>query len=63
LFPFKCRIDIFTVTDNYVDLGLALNEFLDYNFTAKFVAKAARRALGLVNLSNLKVCLSMYSIV
>jgi hypothetical protein len=41
-FPFKCG------TDSYIYLGLALNEFLDYNFTAKFVAKAASRALGLI---------------
>jgi hypothetical protein len=32
----------------YRYLGLVLNEHLDYHFTAKYVAKSAGRALGLV---------------
>lgn len=34
--------------DKYVYLGLHLNEFLDFNTTAKFVAQAAGRAFGLL---------------
>ena len=34
--------------DSYKYLGLVLNEYLDYSVTAKYVAKSATRALGLL---------------
>jgi hypothetical protein len=45
---FKCGDNIIHYADCYTYLGLVLNEFLDYNITAKAVAASANRALGLV---------------
>jgi hypothetical protein len=36
------------LTNDYAYLGLILSEFLDFNLTAKIVAKSSNRALGLV---------------
>ena len=36
------------VKNDYAYLGFILNEFLDFNLTAKIVAKSANMALGLV---------------
>ena len=36
------------LNNHYTYLGLILNEFLDFNLTAKIVAQSANRALGLV---------------
>ena len=47
-YVFKCGDDIMEIAENYVYLGLFLNEFLDYSFTASYIAKAAGRALGLL---------------
>ena len=47
-FSFKCdETELETVTQ-YTYLGLLLNEHLDYNVTARYVAKAGNRALGLI---------------
>ena len=43
----KWTLSVNSVKSDIV-LGIVLNEFLDYNFTAKIVAKAASRALGLL---------------
>lgn len=45
---FKCGDMNIELKNDYTYLGLNLNEFLDYNLTAKIVAKSANRALGLV---------------
>ena len=47
-YVFKCGDDVMEIAENYVYLGLFLNEFLDYSFTASYIAKAAGRALGLL---------------
>jgi hypothetical protein len=41
---FKCGDNIIHYADYYTYLGLVLNEFLDYNITAKAVAASANRA-------------------
>ena len=41
-------IKYFNMLQYYTYLAITLNEFLDYNVTAKFVSQAARRALGLM---------------
>ena len=47
-FSFKCgETELETVTQ-YTYLGLLLNEHTDYNVTARYVAKAGNRALGLI---------------
>jgi hypothetical protein len=48
IFAFKCGDDCIQNCSDYKYLGLVLNEFLDYNITAKSVALSANRALGLV---------------
>jgi hypothetical protein len=45
---FKCGDMNIELTNDYAYLGLILSEFLDFNLTAKIVAKSANRALGLV---------------
>ena len=45
---FNCASHNLDISDRYTYLGLALNEFLDYNVTAKAVAKSASYALGLL---------------
>jgi hypothetical protein len=47
-FVFTCGDDCIQYCSDYKYLGLVLNEFLDYNITAKSVALSANRALGLV---------------
>ena len=47
-FQFKCGESPIEYTDKYKYLGLVLNEHLDYNITAKYVAQSATRALGLL---------------
>ena len=47
-YVFKCGDDTMEIAENYVYLGLFLNEFLDYSFTASYISKAAGRALGLL---------------
>jgi hypothetical protein len=46
IFVFKCGDDYIQYCSDYKYLGLVLNEFLDYNSTAKSVALSANRALG-----------------
>jgi hypothetical protein len=45
---FKCSDMNIESKNNYTYLGLILNEFLDFNLTAKIVAKSANMASGLV---------------
>ena len=45
---FKCGDMNIELNNDYAYLGLILNEFLDFNITAKIVAKSDNRALGLV---------------
>ena len=45
---FKCGEKDLLLTDRYTYLGITLNEFLDFNITAKVVAQSASRALGLL---------------
>ena len=45
---FICGENALSIKSKYTYLGLVLNEFLDYNITAKVVAEAERRDLGLV---------------
>jgi hypothetical protein len=40
--------EVFDYVSSYQYLGLVLNEFLDYQFMAKAVARSASRALGLL---------------
>ena len=47
-FSFKCGAQVLDPVDKYVYLGLAMNEFLDFNVTAKIVSQSASRALGLL---------------
>ena len=44
----SCGSTELKIADKYVYLGITLNEFLDFNFTAKMVSQAASRALGLL---------------
>ena len=48
VFQFKCGGLNIDYTDSYKYLGLVLNAYLDYSVTAKYVAKSATRALGLL---------------
>ena len=48
LFRSRCNDEKLEYTDNFIYLGIMLNEYLDYNLTAKFVSQAAGRALGLL---------------
>jgi len=36
------------IVDKHINLGLVLNEHLDFSITAKSVAQSANRALGLL---------------
>ncbi len=45
---FRCGDHEIAVIDSYKYLGLILDEFLDFNITAKMVAQSASRALGLL---------------
>ena len=45
---FTCDEHDVEIVDRYVYLGLSINEFLDFNFTAKIVSQSAGRALGLL---------------
>lgn len=47
-FRFKCGNKDIDTTSSYKYLGLTLDQFLDYKVTAKAVAKAAHRALGVL---------------
>ena len=47
-FSFSCGNQTIDVTSSYRYLGLTIDEHLNYNVTAKAVAAAASRALGLV---------------
>jgi len=47
-FNFKCGQADLIIVEKYKYLGLVLNEFLDFNVTAKMVAQSASRALGLL---------------
>jgi len=53
---FTCGEDVLKITDKYVYLGLHLNEYLDYNIMAKFVAQASGRALGLLINCKIQEC-------
>ena len=48
MFDFSCGDLNLDITSQYKYLGLLVNEHLDYNITAKAVAQAASRALGLL---------------
>ena len=48
IFVFKCGDDYIQYCSDYKYLGLVLNEFLNYNITAKSVALSVNRALGLL---------------
>ena len=45
---FMFNNEVLQYTDKYTYLGLVISEHMDYNITAKFVAQAAGRALGLL---------------
>ena len=45
---FKCGDRVLDVVESYTYLGMLIDEFLDYERTAKSVAKSASRALGLL---------------
>ena len=45
---FKCNDSSIECVEQYRYLGLMINDTLDYNLTAKHVAQAATRALGLL---------------
>ncbi len=47
-YHFKIGDHTILLTDRYKYLGLIFSEFLDYNVTAKVVARSAGRALGLL---------------
>ncbi len=47
-YSFYCGDTALKISEKYKYLGLLLTEHLDYNITAKMVAQAASRALGLV---------------
>ncbi len=47
-YHFMCGGAPIEITDKYKYLGLVISEHLDYNITAKMVAQAAGRALGLL---------------
>ena len=47
-FKFICSNNELDSVDKYRYLGLILNDTLDYNVTAKYVAQSATRALGLL---------------
>ena len=47
-YNFKLGEHTIMLTDRYKYLGLILTEFLDYNITAKMVARSAGHALGLL---------------
>lgn len=47
-FVFKCGDNTLKIVDKYTYLGMLLTEHLDYELTAKNVAKSASRALGLL---------------
>ena len=43
---FKCGDKLLETVDKYRYLGIVMNDFLDFNVTAKIVAQSASRALG-----------------
>ena len=45
---FTCGTDTLDIVDKYTYMGIVINEYLDYNVTAKTVAQSAGRALGLL---------------
>ena len=45
---FTCGEHRLVISDRYTYLGLTLNEYLDFNVTARAVAQSAGRALGLL---------------
>ena len=45
---FTCGTDTLDIVEKYTYLGIVINEYLDYNVTAKTVAQSAGRALGLL---------------
>lgn len=47
-YKFKCGLTVLETVSKYTYLGLLLTEHLDYNITARQVAKAGNRALGLI---------------
>ena len=47
-FNFKCGNKVIDVISQYKYLGLMIDEFLDFDVTAKHVAQSAHRALGLL---------------
>ena len=47
-FEFKYGVTSILTADKYTYLGITLNEFLDFNITAKAVAQSVSRALGLL---------------
>lgn len=47
-FIFKCGDLDISIAEKYIYLGLTLDEFLNFNITASFVAQSASRALGLL---------------
>ena len=47
-YVFTCGKECLNVVDQYKYLGLIFTEFMDYSEMAKFVARAAHRALGLI---------------
>ena len=44
---FQFGTDKIDISESYKYLGLVLDEFLNYDITAKYVANSATRALGL----------------
>ena len=47
-FEFKCGVTSILTSDKYIYLGITLNQFLDFNITAKAVVQSASHALGLL---------------
>jgi hypothetical protein len=45
---FKLGDQVVQVTDRYLYVGLVITEFMNWNITVKYVAQAARRALGVL---------------
>ncbi len=48
VFSFTCGSDVISIVNKYIYLGLTLDEYLDFNVTARYVAQSASRALGLL---------------
>jgi hypothetical protein len=53
--------EVFDYVSSYQYLGLVLNEFLDYLFMAKAVARSASRALGLIIVDSYLFTINIYT--